>query len=261
MTEDTSAATASKRQKGRSPLYPSINLETAILRVKQLYEKEKQYPTPVGTIATHWNYKSLNGPASQALAALKKYGLIDDEGAGEQRKAKISTLADVILAHPDEAVRKKAIQEAALKPAMNRELWEKYQNDLPSDRNLRWELTHGRGFTETGAGEFIPVYRATIAFAQLASHVPDSNGDSDFQGDVENDDHGIREADRSDNPQSRVQHSSTTTKSYAIPLIDTDAVTVVGDFPITQRDWEQFKTVLEAMKPGLVQQPAPATAE
>jgi hypothetical protein len=162
----------------------------------------------------------------------------------------------VIIAHPDEAVRKDGIQEAALNPAMNRELWEKYHNDLPSDSNLRWELTHNRGFTETGATEFIPVYRATIAFAQLASHVPGSKDHSDPQVDLENDDDGTgdggQETGRSDKSERKNQRPPTATKSYAIPLIDMGVLTVAGDFPITQRDWNQFKAVLEAMRPGLV---------
>ncbi len=251
MTEETS--TTAKRPKGRSPLYPSINLETAIQRVRQLYEKERQHPTPVATIARHWSYKSLNGPAAQALAALKKYGLIEDEGTGEQRKARISALADVILAHPDEAMRKAAIQEAALKPAMHRELWEKYQQDLPSDSNLRWELTHNRGFTETGASEFIPVYRATIAFAQLATHVPDSSDDLGEQ-DIERQDGDGHVDNGPDDRKSKNQAPPSTppTRSYAIPLIEDGAVMVEGEFPITERDWGQFIAVLTAMKPGLV---------
>ena len=164
MTDETGTTTA-KRPKGRSPLYPAINLETALQRARQLYEKERLHPTPVTTIVTHWKYRSLNGPAAQTLAALKKYGLIEDEGTGEQRKARLSALADAILSHPEEEKRKAGIREAALRPAMHRELWDKYHVDLPSDSNLRWELTHDRGFTETGATEFIRVYKATVQFA------------------------------------------------------------------------------------------------
>jgi hypothetical protein len=248
------AINATKRPKGRSPLYPSINLETAIQRARQLHDKERRHATPVATIASHGNYKSLNGPAAQALAALKKYGLTEEEGTGDDRKARLSTLADVILVHPDEALRRNAIQEAALKPAMHRELWEKYKQDLPSDSNLHWELTHDRGFTETGASEFIPVYRATVAFAQLASHVPDPLDDPDEQEDAERQDHQTGDDDSRTYLQSgrKAHDKRTTTKSWAIPLIDSAAITIEGAFPITERDWQQFKVVLEVMKPALV---------
>jgi hypothetical protein len=251
---------AAKRAKGRSPLYPAINLETAIQRVRQLYEKERLHATPVATIATHWNYKSLNGPAAQTLAALKKYGLIQDEGAGKDRKARISPLADVIVAHPDEAMRKSAIQNAALQPTMHRELWDKYHEDLPSDSNLRWELTHDRGFTETGASEFIPVYRATVAFAQLASHVPEPAQEQD-QNDAGKHEEYSNPATQLETEPERPRPVHTGVKrSYDIPLIDSGAVTVEGQFPISEQDWAQLMAVLAAMKPGLVKS-APVSSD
>lgn len=74
-----------------------------------------------------------------------------------------------ILANPAEQARREAIRRARLDPAIHRELWDKYGATPPSDVNLRWELTRRKGFTETGADEFIPEYRATVAFAQLVN--------------------------------------------------------------------------------------------
>jgi hypothetical protein len=249
-----SESAPARKPKGRSPAYPSINLQTAIQRARQLHDRERQYLTPVSTIVAHWGYSSLNGPALGAIAALKKYGLLDEEGAGEDRKAKLSQLADVILMNPDEAKQKEAIQEAALRPAIHQEMWEKYHNDLPSERNLLWELTRDRGFTERGAGEFIRVYRATIAFAQLE----DDNGASEpeatqaplvFQDDRDDD----NEDRRPERPSTRERRGAAdTAKSYNIPLIDNGAIVVEGQFPVTERDWNQFIAVLTAMKPGLV---------
>lgn len=245
------ATVGAKKPKGRSPLYPAINLETAIQRARQIYEKERRHATPVTTIVAHWKYSSLNGPAAQALAALKKYGLMEDEGAGQDRKAKLSALAEVILVHPDEDSRKDAVQEAALMPTLHRELWERYHLELPSDSNLHWELTHDRGFTETGATEFIRVYRATIAFAQLGSRVAESTPADDedverYDGDIDGDsppDHHAKE---------RRREVRGATRSYPIPLIGGGVVVVEGAFPITEQDWTQFMAVLAAMKPGLV---------
>lgn len=247
------SSASSGRPKGRSPAYPSINLETAIQRARQLYDKERQHPTPVTTIASYWNYKSLNGPAAQTIAALKKYGLLDDEDAGPSRKARLSALADIILVHPDEARRKAAIQEAALRPAIHQEMWEKYHQNLPSDRNLQWELTHDRGFTETGASEFIPVYKATIAFAHLAdtNSAPEHATVLDEQ-DVEDRQDHVQADNQQERGTKQQRRSVETDRSYAIPLIDSGEVVVQGHFPITERDWTHFIAVLTAMKPGLV---------
>jgi hypothetical protein len=244
-----------RKSKSRSPSYPAINLETAIQRARLLYDKERHYLTPVATIASHWGYRSLNGPAMGAIAALKKYGLLDEEGAGEARKAKLSELADVILVHPDESQRKAAIREAALRPPMHREMWDKYRDQLPSEQNLLWELTRNRGFTETGAKEFIPVYRATVAFAQLGeddrpSEPAPTPVSLEFQDD-QDDDNQNREPEHSSSRRERHQ-AGETARSYNVPLIDNGAIVVEGQFPITERDWNQFIAVLTAMKPGLV---------
>lgn len=249
-----SESAPARKPKGRSPAYPSISLETAIQRARQLYDKERRHLTPVATVASHWGYRSLNGAALGAIAALKKYGLLDEEGASDDRKVKLSELADVILIHPDEAQQKAAIREAALRPSIHREMWEKYHDQLPSDQNLLWELTRDRGFTETGAKEFIPIYRATIAFAQLeedngASEPAPTQAPLEFQDDREDD----NEDSQPERPSTRERRQpGDTAKSYTVPLIDNGAVVVEGQFPITERDWNQFIAVLNAMKPGLV---------
>lgn len=246
--------TAARKPKGRSPAYPAIDLETAIQRVRQLYDKEGRHATPVTTIASAWGYSSLNGAALGAIAALKKYGLLDEEGASEDRKARLSRLADDIIGNPDEAKRTQAIREAALRPAIHQEMWDKYHNDLPSDRNLTWELTRDRGFTDRGAAEFIRVYKATIAYAQLGDDIliggreetADTERGEDDREESTGDSHPDRPADRQRPP------ASEKARSYAIPLIDNGAVVVEGQFPITERDWDQFMGVLNAMKRGLV---------
>jgi hypothetical protein len=261
------ATAATKRPKGRSPAYPAINLEIAIRRTRQLYDRARQHPTPVSTIVNYWQYKSLNGPAAQTLAALVKYGLVDYEGTGTARKAKVSSLGHVILAHPDEAEREAAIRRAALQPAIHREMWEKYGEDLPPDETLYWELTQTRSFTETGAKEFIPVYRATVAFAQLASLSPaELPGFSDQAVDRSDGNYAEAQPEHTLRPSGATlsgtgsmfigvqghQGHAETTRSFPIPLVGGGVVVVEGEFPLTERDWSQFIAVLNAMKPGLV---------
>jgi hypothetical protein len=264
MTTDATAAPAHARPKGRSPAYPAIPLETAIQRARQLHEKERTYATPVATVAAHWGYSSMNGAALGAIAALKKYGLLDYEGSGDQRKAKLSQLAEVILQHPDDAVRRNAVAEAALRPALHRELWDKYGDQLPSDSNLRWELTHDRGFTETGASEFIPIYRATIAFGQLASFQPPS-ADEPPDGDPAAEDtlEGSERSGASTEGKGSQSGSPSFpgTRSYPIRLISGGEIAVEGAFPIAEDDWDHFIRVLNAMKPGLVRTEVAKTDE
>lgn len=167
MTHDTTPP--SRKRSGRSPSYPGLDLEAAIDRVRSIYERERQHPTAVEMIVKHWGYKSLNGPASVAFSALKKYGLVADQGTGNAKRATVTDLAVTILEHPQEPARRAAIQQAALTPPIHNEMWQKYKLDLPSTQQLEWDLTRDRHFTDTGAAEFVKEYRATIAYAQLGT--------------------------------------------------------------------------------------------
>jgi hypothetical protein len=252
----SSAEVPHKRPKGRSPSYPAIDLEDAIERTRQLYEKERQHPAPVQAVAMHWQYRSLNGPASLAIAACKKFGLLEDEGNGPNRLAHVSDLAIEILEHPDEAVRREAIDRAALMPPIHREMWEKYGMEMPSDQTVRWFLTRERGFTETGAAEFIPEYRSTIAFARVFG--TGNVGTQDESDEDPNDDEGQHvDLESKNQTQRKTERRSkmTTTAgvdTYFVPIAAGVNVAVEGPFPLTESQWSQFQAVLNAMKPALV---------
>ncbi len=256
MSEQTNGQ-AARRPKGRSPSYPAVHLESAIQRTRTLYDKERQHPTPVDTIVKHWGYKSANGPASLTLAALKKFGLVEDQGTGAARRAQVSDLAIDILVNPDQARRLAAIREAALLPVIHRDLWEKYGARLPSDDNLRWELTRSRGFTDTGANEFIPEYRATVSFAQLGSSgtvQPQDQVDGGATSDQVQAGSFPPEEKSPSTPGQKVGGVTGTQTSIPFLIKDGAPVVLAGEFPITETAWEQVMTVLAAMKPMLTRQ-------
>lgn len=251
-----------KKVRGRSPSYPAISLSTAIERAKVLYQAEKQHAAPIDTVVRHWGYRSFNGPASLSVAALKKFGLIEDQGAGSGRRAGVTDLAVTILSNPDKQARRAAIQEAALKPAIHRELWDKYGAELPSDETLKWELTREREqrFTETGADEFIPEYRQTLAFAEL----PGTDSVGTQIPDVQSEDDGDEsESVPPEPPPPTKRHpvrrsggmSESGILTIPVPVIGGPPITIEGEFPVSEVAWTQFIAVLQAMKPGLVAQP------
>src|SRR6266496_6542820 len=123
-----SEPTSNRRLAGRSPSFPAINLETAIRRARELYERDRQHPTPVEEIVRRWGYKGMSGPANLSVAALKKYGLLTDEGKGIERRGHLTHLAVEIVANPDPSARASAIKRAALLPSAHRELWDRYGN-------------------------------------------------------------------------------------------------------------------------------------
>lgn len=271
MSETTETPPRRKRRNtGRSPAYPAISLDKAMQRVKQLYDQDRQYPIPVAKVASTWGYANLNGPAALAVSALKKFGLVDDEGSKEERTIAVSDLAVQILNHPAEDARERAIKEAALRPPIHREMWDQYGTNLPSEATLEWRLTRDRGFTDTGAKEFIREYVDTIIYAKLGEEDASSSAPSDRSKGGED----LREATSSSAPEitstNRPMWTHETTlppgvttpspgdaspvQSYPIPIAlqGRPPVVVSGPFPLSETEWTQFKAVLEAMRPVLV---------
>ena len=248
MADQSAAPVASKPPKGRSPSYPGISLPTAIDRARTVYDHAKAHPVPLGTVTGWWGYtKPTTGPASVTYAALKKYGLIDDEGAGTSRVAHLSPLAVQIL-HPNPG-QADAIQEAALTPGIMREWWERFGVDLPPMETLQWEFVVQGPFTENGLSDFVRVYRETIAFAKLDADGTFDREDIDFGGETGDEDDG--ELDLLARHKRR-KPTKAGMRSYAIPVdADHDAVIELPT-PMTTERWENFKSFLTAMERVIV---------
>lgn len=243
----TDEQAAHQRRKGRSPSYPAVDLDDAIRRVEQIYGSEGQHPTPLPAVLKHWNYRSLNGPAGLTLSACRKFELVDVEGRGDGREIRVSDLAVNILQNPNEAQRRAAIDVAALAPAAHRDLWDKYGATLPSDATVTWYLKRERGFTATGADEFVKEYRATLAYAHqfgagsLGAQEAATNGDEEDLEEV-----------APPPPRRRRLSATVEAETYVIPIAAGRNVAVEGPFPLTEEQWRQFQSVLAAMKPALV---------
>lgn len=232
-------------KKDRSPSYPAIDLQDALQRASALYKIEKQHYTPVQTAMEHWGFGPSSSQGQVILAALKKFGLIEDEGRGPQRQVRLTkdAVSMIIDQREDSAEKAQAIQRAALKPAIHKAMWDKYGASLPSDANLRhWLLTQPVPFTERGADEFIPEYKRTLAFAKLgeAGKLPDGEVDK-----IE---------PREDPPliQQPPGRVTSGTEVVRFPI----RVGVWGKLevpsPMTEDDWQRMLRGIEAQKLGLV---------
>lgn len=241
-----------RRKRERSPSYPGISLETALERAQRLYDAEGRNAAPADTILKHWGYKPKSGGGMVALAALKKFGLLADEGSGARRLGRLTDLALRIIRdrRPGSQERAEAIQEAALAPNIHQELWEKYQEDgLPSDATIEYYLVNDRGFTESGARELIQEFRNTLSFARLGEGdtMPDSDEDTsqDGYGGMTGDGGSTTLLDRKQGQAKAVQ----------LPLGSGKWATLQAPFPFSEQDWNLMLAVLQAMKPGLVAEP------
>lgn len=166
-----------KPKKERSPSYPFISLRKAIDRAESLYNGHRREPTRLPALAQTWGYSPSSSGLQQTVAALKQYGLLEEEGSGTDRKVRISELARRILADLRPGAREDAIKEAATRPRLFAEYLPKWFPSRPSDAHCISELHFDRGFNQSAAQLFLRVFDETVAFADLSSD--DTEGESD----------------------------------------------------------------------------------
>lgn len=171
MAEVATPPESEKRKRTRSPAYPSINLETAIARAKEFYDKEQRNAANINVAAKDWGFVEAGSSGAQTAAALIYFGLLRDQGVGEKRTVQLTQPALRILldTRPDSKEKADLIKQAALAPKIHAKLWGKWHNDLPSDAQLRHTLLFDwePPFNENAVDYFIREYRDTIAFAKL----------------------------------------------------------------------------------------------
>jgi hypothetical protein len=171
----------------RSPAYPYINLEAAIKRAKEFYDKEQRNAANLRVAIKHWGYEEKSSGGTQTIAAMLSFGLLRDDGTGEKRRVQLTPLALRILldTRQDSKERAEAIKQSALAPKIHQQLWQRWGANRPSDEGLRHTLILDwtPPFNENTVDVFIREYKDTIAFAKLGEsdrvpvEVEDSGGE------------------------------------------------------------------------------------
>jgi hypothetical protein len=150
--------------KSRSPAYPSIGLEAGVRWARKIFEAEKRSATSALVIARHGGYSALSGPAKSAVSAMKKFGLVSEEGADRLRLSEDGMKA---VLQPDETGRLAIYRSLALRPIIIKEILEEHPGGLPTDETLEYWLITARKFNPDGAKTFIKALRETVRFAKL----------------------------------------------------------------------------------------------
>ncbi len=161
-----------KRRRTRSPSYPYLNIKEAIEKARSFWDAEKRHPAPIDAAAKNWGYEPKSSAVALTVAALKKYGLLEDVGTagGNQRQVKLTESAlKILLTEEGTPEREAEIKTAALRPRLHRELWTKYGEQLPSDQTLQSWLLLEKKFNPSSVADFIKIYKVTISFAKLTA--------------------------------------------------------------------------------------------
>lgn len=255
-----------KRKRERSPSYPDIDLEEALDKAQKIWVVEKRNWAPITAIQQHWGYGPNTGPGLRALAALKKFGLLGEQGRGEHRQVQLSELALKILLdqRSDSEEKQLAIKEAALTPPIHRQLWGEYKETLPSDVTLKFKLLTDPDlpFSERGATALIDEYKATMAFAKLRDCVNIASGEADKSNDGE--ESGDSEDERlfgklfkpfaeQDKKMEESQTKARQQRVIQVPISGNEWVALQLPSIMSETEWQQMQDVLLAMKPALVE--------
>jgi hypothetical protein len=256
-----------RRRVGRSPSYPALDLGAALERTRVLYEAERRYSVALEVALRRLGYNSLKSGGGQVtIAALRYFGLIDTEGTGDSRRVQVTDEAEAILldTRPDSRERDRRIQEAALRPPIHAELWQEYrERGLPSDENLRFELVRNRGFTTTGADDFIQEFRRTLEFAGFLTagraNVSDENQDDTGAGAEET----RKPSETSPNANQNTRKPALsgmveTDLQIPVPLLDGGLALLTLPRKMSEAAWRQMLGVLEAYKPAITSPPLDA---
>ncbi|MGA9206899.1 MAG: hypothetical protein WB347_03795, partial [Terriglobales bacterium] len=119
-------------------------------------------------------YSSLSGPVRTKVAALRKYGLLEQQGG----QYKLSDLAiHVLHDEADSEQRKQALSNAALRPELFRELFATHAE--ASDNALKSHLMVHKKFSDAGAKQFIKAFRETLSLANPSKTDYDDSQDED----------------------------------------------------------------------------------
>ena len=263
MNSTATPAAPSKTKRQRSPAYPAVNLAEALQRAEVLRKEAGKNQIHVDGILDVWRFKPKSGGGMAILSALLKFNLLEDEGTGDTRRARLTPFAlDILLDdRPDSPAKTTKLKEAALAPAIHREMWDKYQGAIPGDVTLRVYLRRDRGFGDTAADDLVNEFRETIAYAKLSSTdsisptvedktKPDGEGDMAQPLTIDPTPETAAEAEKlKDVTKARVN------RTVQIPLTGAPWVLLQVPYPMTDANWDQMQEQLDLLKKPLTTPP------
>lgn len=144
--------------RSKSPKYPNYPLSTAIENARKVFNADRTSALPREVIAKHLGYSGLSGASDTSIATIAQYGLLERTGKSEM---KLSKLAVDILLPEDDSQRQAAINTAALKPPLFSDIWNHFDQRVPSQEALRTYLLR-REFQDRAIDPVMRSFEPTI---------------------------------------------------------------------------------------------------
>lgn len=242
--------TPSNVKRTRSPAYPAIALPQAMDLLGVIFRSFQSHAAPMEAIGEALGMKAGGSSLNVRLAALKKYGLIEEsEDAKSAGKTyRISALGkDLVLLPQSLPEHAEALRKAALMPVIYESLWTRFGPELPADSLIRSYLVRDRNFNAHQVDGAIADFRATIEYAGLAMEAPAAAPEAEPLGQVLQ-----RYA------AMRIGSGGTVIPAayaapgevFTIPLENGKVASI--PYPMSPQTWELFMDTLKLWKPRLV---------
>ena len=148
-----------------STRFPFINLSKALERAKALYDADragKGLKMPVAFSALGYSSKSSGG--FQTIAALRGYGLTDEEGANDDRMVRLSQLARRYFQTEIEDDQEMLRADFAMRPPLFKYLLEHWQFGTVADPVARTYLKTEIGLNEQSARSALSIYKDNLPY-------------------------------------------------------------------------------------------------
>ena len=162
-----------KNRPNNSQRFPFIPLPKAIEQAHNLYKVAAMHGVPISVAAKAWGYSEKSSSASMTLSALKAFGLIEEiDGNNQTRKIKLTETAVKIIRDPREISpdRDALLKEAALMPAIHKEIVQEYNGLPPSEEVLKTHLLVERFLKDDAAKDFMSEFYATMHYAKVIEY-------------------------------------------------------------------------------------------
>lgn len=239
---------------GRSPEYPGIPLPAAVERARTLLAEEGRGSFSREAILRHWEFKPSTGAAFVAIAALKKFGLLEEAHDAPDHRFRLTGDAFTILMCEDtDPRRREAVRRAALRPEVHEQVWLDLKGELPPDEPLVRDLVRKRRFTVSGAAEFVRQFKLTLQYAGLAGAQERQDGDAQAAQATPARTSEAQLTARVRGARRVIQHQAagSSTRTINLPIGD-EWATLEIPYPLSEEAWDLMMSMLTAMKPGLV---------
>lgn len=166
-----------QKDRHRSPAWPFIPLSKAVERAREFYKVHRERSAAASAANVAWGMGSKSGAGFQTAATIKQYGLLKE---AERGSVQLTDLALRIVQDPRaiSAERDAAYREAAIKPPIFADLWQKWDADIPDDASVEYYLVREKGFSEDVAKKLLANYKASLSLAKVleSDSVADNGG-------------------------------------------------------------------------------------